>query len=528
MSRGRVCLLAVLPVLIAMLVAGGAVLPASASLLGDQVTIDTGAVRGTVTLDHRAFLGIPFAASTAGQGRFRPPQPVPPWTGTRDATASGPGCAQTPLPSSEDCLTIDVYTPPAWSGGNLPVMFWIYGGGYAFGSSGGYDPAPLLKQNVIVAIANYRVGPFGFLSLPGLDAESATGTSGNYGLMDQQAGLRWVQRNIGAFGGNPHDVTIFGESAGGNSVCQQVASPQSAGLFQRAIVQSGSCAGKNGLSTVPKAEMQQRSRALAQELGCTDPATEVACLRALPQDRLLSSKTLQFNLNLTWAPSVDGVIEPRALDQAWRAGAYQKVPLMIGGTHDEGRTFVALLDHALKLAPVGAAGYQSWVRTTFGANADAVLAKYPLSVFASPDLAKATVLTDSNFSCPLQLSLNEATASGATVYTFELADADPPLAGADPLMPLGNFHGSDVLYLFNSLQGIPSVRDTAQQSLSNQMVLAWTTFARTGQPGAIGALDWPVWTPADPRTVELDSAGNRLANDVAAAHSCAFWAPIIG
>ncbi|MEJ3746026.1 carboxylesterase family protein [Actinomycetes bacterium KLBMP 9797] len=526
----RLRLLVLLPVLIALVAGTGIAVTASASALsllpGEEVTIDTGKLKGRVRVDRREFLGVPFGESTAGEGRFRAPRPVAPWPDVRDATRPGPACAQL-LSPEEDCLTVDVYTPPLWAGRDLPVMVWIYGGAYVFGSSGGYDPAPLVKNNVIVVALNYRLGPFGFLSLPDLEGEDANGASGNYGLMDQELGLRWVRRNIAAFGGNPSTVTIFGESAGGNSVCHQVASPRNDGLFQRAIVQSGSCAARHGLTAVSKDEIRRRSRAFAEELGCTDPATEVACLRALPPDKLLASETTQFQLDLTWVPNVDGVTVPRPLDETWQSGDYRKVPMIVGGTRDEGRTFVALLDHLLTLSTVSPEEYERFARDTFGEDADAVLAKYPVSAFDSPDLTKATALTDASFSCPAALHIEQAHATGTQIFAFELNDVDPPLAFADPFMPMGNFHGVDVLYLFNSLQGIPAVRNATQQRLSDQMSAAWATFARTGEPGKVGGTAWPAWTPEEPQTIELNSAGNRLSATVPADHNCDFWTPLI-
>jgi para-nitrobenzyl esterase len=526
MTRANARLLVLLPVLVTLLVGAGVVVAVRASALsllplpGREVTIDTGKVKGNVRLDRREFLGIPFAAPTDGDGRFRAPRPPARWSGVRDATKAGAACPQV-LPSSEDCLTVDVHTPPLSAGTDLPVMVWIYGGAFVFGSNSGYDPTPLVKKDVIVVNVNYRLGPFGFLSLPGLKES-------NFGLLDQQAGLSWVRRNIAAFGGDPDNVTVFGESAGGSSVCHQLASPLAEGLFQRAIVQSGSCSGENGLTPVSKDEIRKRSRAFAREMGCADPDAEVECLRALPQDKLLSSKTLEFQLDLTWVPSVDGVVVPRSLEDAWRTGDYQKVPMIVGGTRDEGRTFIALLDHLLTLSSVSPEEYAEFVRDAFGEDADAVLATYPVSAFDSADLAKATVLTDFSFACATAFHIEQADAAGSRVFAYELNDVDPPLAGVDPFMPMGNFHGSDVLYLFNSLQGIPAIRNGTQQKLSDQMVAAWTSFARSGDPGAVGGTDWPEWSAEQPRVIQLSSAGSKVSTAVPDDHNCDFWEPIVG
>jgi para-nitrobenzyl esterase len=540
-GRGLVVLSALVLALATLLTAGGPATPAASAFSagsGAVVAIDTGSIKGTVGVAERRFLGIPFAAPPTGSLRFRAPQPAASWSGVRDATRHGNSCPQsypvigTLIPSAEDCLNVDVYTPPAAASRNLPVMVWYFGGAYVLGSNSGYDPTPLVTQgDVIVVEVNYRVGPFGFLALPGLDAETASATSGNYGLLDQQAGLRWVRRNIAAFGGDRNNVTIFGESAGGNSVCQQVASPLAAGLFERAIVESGSCSGTNGLTTQPEATMVARSKAYAASLGCTAPATMVTCLRGLPVSRLLSSPTVQLSsLTTTWVPTVDGYVEPRALDDAWRTGSYTKVPMIIGGNHDEYRLFMTLLE-LQKFARPSAADYATFIRQQFGASTNAILARYPASAFESPDLAQSAAMTDSFFQCPTVESIRRTTASGTRVWTYELNTTDPPLAvpGSGIFMPLGNFHTAELYYLFDTVQSIPVLsRDAAQRRLSAQLVRAWTTFARTGNPGPIGETAWPVWTPSAPETMSLSSAGSTLTTGIPVDHNCAFWAPIIG
>jgi para-nitrobenzyl esterase len=552
-APGRVRALATTVALLGLMVAGfGAVQADAARLTGtvptitgrttaraDVVRTDLGLVRGEVSSDHRRFSTIPYAAPPVGALRFRAPQPAAAWSGVRDTTGSPAACPQstpvvgTLLPSQEDCLTLDVYTPPVGRTG-LPVMVWFYGGGYVLGATGS-DPMPLIRTGrVIVVEVNYRLGPFGFLSLPGLDAESPNGTSGNAGLLDQQAGLRWVQRNIAAFGGDPSNVTIFGESAGGNSVCQQVASPLARGLFAKAISQSGACSGA-ALRTVPKADMVARSRTFAAELGCTDPGTALACLRRLPASKLLSSKTVQFtSMALTWQPSIDGYVEPRNLDDAWATGNFAHVPMIIGNNHDEGRLFVFLFDHLQTLQPVSAAGYTDFVRRTFGRSADQVLARYPVSAYDSPDLAEAAVITDAFFACPAAWSTQRLTAAGQRVRAYQLATVDPPLQ-IDPYLPLGNAHFLDLFYLFDSIQQIPLLplpvtRDDTQAELSTQIVDAWTSFAATGDPNGtagVGGVSWPAWAPGG-QVLQLDAVGNRVITDLASQHDCGFWEPLRG
>lgn len=505
-----------------------------AALPANLVFTSDGAVWGSVTPTMRTFFGIPFAKPTSGALRFHAPVPVAPWLGVRLALWHSTPCAQslpvvgTLLPSGEDCLGVDVYTPPAAVSHNLPVMVFIYGGGYVIGSNDGYDPTPIVNTGkVIVVTLNYRVGPFGFLALPGLDSESPGDTSGDYGLMDQQAGLRWVRQNIAAFGGNPSNVTIFGESAGGNSVCQQIASPLAAGLFQRAISESGSCSGTT-MQESSEATMVQRSEAYAARVGCPDLATMVACLRALPVSALLNDPSVAFGSGPTvWEPAVDGYVEPRGLDDAWRSGQYNHVPMLLGNNLNEGRLFVALQELSSGSA-ITPAEYETSLQE-FGSDASSVLAEYPIAAYGAADLAESAVVTDSAFACPATYTAAEATATGQPVWTYEFADPDPPYSGLDKFMPLGDYHASELFYLFNSVNLIPApTRTAAQSALSAQMVNAWTTFASTGQPGPVGGTAWPQWSPWSPQTMVLTSLGSHLSSGVAAEHKCGFWTGIIG
>lgn len=541
----------ILALVLAPIMVMGALTAQSASAFslvpGEDVTVDTGTLQGNVMLDHREFLGIPYAAPPVGPLRYRPPQPAASWTGERSARDKGAACAQSvPIlgpdtSSSENCLYLDVYTPPAVlpaaRSRHLPVMVWFYGGAYLSGSTQQYDPTPLVtKGGAIVVQVNYRVGPFGYLALPGLAGESPTGTAGNYGFQDQLAGLKWVQRNIAAFGGDAHNVTIFGESAGGNSVCLQVASPASAGLFQRAIVQSGSCGGASPMKAIGQPTAFGNSEAYARSVGCPVLASMVACLRGKSQSDLLKPSSVQFtSMALTWVPSLDGHFVPRPADDAFRAGSYNHVPILIGGHHDEGRFFLELFYHLSKLRVSTATEYAHDVRQVWGANADRVLALYPISRYGSPDLAAAAVWTDGSFACS-ELAATRAidepnSRVGQPVYAYELNDRKPPLSDIDPLMPLANYHGADLFYLFSKASGIPVLHlDRDQQRLSNQMIRYWTTFARTGNPNAFGAPFWPAWTPSSQSILKLTSAGSTpfAASSFANDHHCDFWNGIYG
>ncbi len=496
------------------------------------VQTDKGAVRGMFSGGAREFLGIPYAAPPVGALRWRPPQPVAPWQGVRDATQFGNVCAQTGnigtgvlnTSTAEDCLYLNVDTPRDPRGQHLPVMVWIHGGGFTGGAASIYDASVLApKGNAVVVTINYRLNAFGFLALPSLDKENADNSSGDFGLQDQQAALRWVQRNAFAFGGNPHNVTIFGESAGGASVCMNMASPTAAGLFRHAIAESG-C-----LFPAPsKQAAEQQGTALATSLGCTDPATAAACMRAKPVPDILKAEGGQG-----WSPDTGGSTLPVEPQTAFATGRYNRVPLLNGTNHDEGRFFVAL-GFDLAGHPITAEQYPALVAGLVGASAaPAVLAHYPLSAFSSPDLAYAQIFTDSRFSCPALAA--DSLAAGSGVYAYEFSDPNPPNDfGITFTFPLGAAHSTELQYVFQKVPvlGTNPPFTPQQLALSNQMIGYWSRFAAAGTPNAIfaHAPHWPRFIPARPRIQELVPAATAPvgASTFAVAHQCAFWASIEG
>ena len=296
-----------------------------------MVRTDKGLVRGVENGGAREFLGIPYAAPPVGPLRWRPPQPAARWRGIRDAGKPGNVCAQngsvaTGVPvtsTAEDCLYLNVYTPATSSFRPRPVMVWIHGGGFTGGAGSVYDGGPLaVTGNAVVVTINYRLGPFGFLALPSLDAESPGGSSGDYGLEDQQAALRWVRRNARAFGGDPRNVTIFGQSAGGESVCDNMASPTATGLFAHAITESGCL---QPLQNQQQAEHHDAS--FAAQLGCTSAATAAACLRGKPVTSLLAAAG---GVPDGWAPVVGGAALPLQQATAFATGRYTAHPAAPG------------------------------------------------------------------------------------------------------------------------------------------------------------------------------------------------------
>lgn len=486
------------------------------------VSVTGGAIRGMRSDGVVKYLGVPFAEAQ----RFAPPRPAVPWDGVRAAVGHGPQCPQSaPVPgapglqpSSEDCLSIDVYVPEHPAAATLPVMVWLYGGAFVLGSNAQYDsPARLVRDGqVIVAIPNYRVGPFGFLALPELAAEGAAGT---FGTLDQQAALRWLRDNAAAFGGDPGNVTLFGESAGGMSVCTQLASPSARGLFAKAIIESGSCA--RSPLVPPTAEVAyRRSADYAASLGCGDPATRLACLRALPADRLLDSPTTTLNtMAVTWTPVLDGIVLTDTPENALAGGAARDIPLVVGSNADEGATFIALLDYLRGAIPTDA-DYRAWARDLFDDNSDSVLDRYPAAAFASPAAAKERVITDGFFACPAQFTADAARRGGASAWRYRFGDTPLP---ANPLLP-GAFHGAEVPYVFSALMGIPVPLPPEADLLSRRIQHSWAQFAHTGNPETPDFTPWPHTNPAT--TLELSSHHIAVTDSFADRHHCDLWASI--
>jgi para-nitrobenzyl esterase len=497
-------------------------------LLPLVVRTHDGAVKGFRTTLAREFLGIPYAAPPVGALRWRPPKPAAPWHGTRSAAKAGRNCPQTgslatgvPVTStSQNCLFLNIYTPRSASGAasrrGLPVMVWIHGGGFTGGAGRIYDGAVLAsKGHVIVVTINYRLNAFGFLALPSLDAEHGN-SSGDYGLMDQQAALRWVRANARAFGGDPKNVTIFGESAGGASVCADMASPTAAGLFQHAIAESGCL-----FPAQTKQAADQQGNALAKSLHCTRPATAAACLRGKSVSAILKAAAAG-----SWGPVVSAPVLPQSPITAFLRGKYLHVPLLQGTNHDEGRFFTGI-EFDLTGHPITKKQYPGLVKAQFGAKAGArVLAAYPLSAYQSPDLAYSAVLTDSTFSCPALGA--DVLAAGSKVYAYEFSDPNPPNDfGIKFTFPLGAAHSTELQYVFQRvplLDTVPSFRP-AQLVLSNQFIAYWTQFAATGNPNHRGEPNWPRFTNTDQRIQELipSATAPEAGSKFSRFHHCALW-----
>ncbi|MFJ7772391.1 carboxylesterase/lipase family protein [Streptomyces sp. NPDC097107] len=493
--------------------AGPVAAPAATAADGTTVTTRYGQVRGETGESANAYLGIPYAAPPVGDRRWRPPAPPARWTGVRDATAPGNPCMQAdsstpwgdlagPGTPSEDCLYLNVHTPAERSSREKPVMVWIHGGGFTIGSGTFYDGGELAARgDVVVVTLNYRLGAFGYLAHPDLAGESPEGVSGNYGLLDQQAALHWVRQNIAGFGGDPGNVTIFGESAGGGSVCQHLVSPRTLGLYDRAIAQSG-CG-----FPLPTQESQQRTGASwADSLGCAD----VACLRAEPAGELL---TAAMNPGARWVPNVDGRVLPLQIPDALEKGRFHRVPVLQGTTADEGRLTVATT-YDLAGRRLTAAGYPVAVRALYGDRSDAILARYPLSEYGTPAEALGAVFTDSQFAC-LQSRTAELMADHTRSYQYEFADRQAVDYLNLPIsFPLGAPHGSEIRYVFGGVSGTP-----AQNALAAKMIGYWTNFAHTGVPYAAHAPRWSQYPKVQVLAPDAITQSTTFPQD----HKCDLW-----
>ncbi len=475
-----------------------------------------GWVQGKTAGTTDEYLGIPYAAPPVGALRWQPPQPPAPWPGVRQATSFAPHCPQPPsafgvASTSENCLYLNVFTPAGERGRNLPVVVWVHGGSLLVGESDDYNPAALVRDGVIVVTINYRLGALGFLADAAL-ASHPGGPSGNYGLMDQQAALRWVHCNIRGFGGDPGNVTLAGESAGGLSVLAQLVSPGARGLFQRAIVESGTY----NLTQQPLATAEAAGAAFAAKVGCaTDTA---ACLRSLPVSTIVDNEDFSG-----YTPNVDGAVLPETIKTALASGQFSHVPVIIGTNRDEWRLFVAL-DQVSGGPPVTAANYQAMIAATLGVPAPAaaaIAAEYPLSGYSSPSVALGAVGTDAIFACPALLA--EAFLSKYTpTYAYEFNDENAPERYLPPVgFPYGAAHASELQYLFAlSNTPYPGVLSAAQERLARTMKRYWTNLAKTGAPAA----RWPLFTDASQQVLSLVPPRPRVETDYAAEHHCAFWA----
>ena len=453
------------------------------------VKTDAGSVSGLQQGNLRVFMGIPFAAPPTGELRWRPPAPVQPWDGVKETKVFSPACPQPTLADptlnmSEDCLYLNVWTPAKSADEKLPVMIFIYGG--AFGKIAGsmplYNGTALAEKGVVVVTTNYRVGALGFLAHPELDAESPYNVSGNYGLLDQIAALQWVQKNIGEFGGDPSRVTIFGQSAGGESILIHLISPQSKGLFSQAIVESGTFwtngAEIDALNSKPDAE--QLGQTFAQGLGYSGPGT-IAQMRTLDARKIADATPwpaapFQMVNMRHFEPTIDGWLITDSPDELFRLHRINPVPLIIGSNADDGTTLAAG-------ANMTVVEYQTFILNRFGKESDAVLAKYPANSTAEVQLRLEQIMTDYDFSDAVKFVAGSMADTNTSTWRYQYSYVLPG-------QPYGAFHGSETILLFR----VPIPPDPANDRVADNLIDLWTRFAKTGDPNGGMDLHWPAYS----------------------------------
>lgn len=503
----------------ALLVASSMAAASEPAPLADPLRIVSGLIAGADAGEGvRVFRGIPFAAPPVGENRWKPPAPAEPWEGVRDCVDFGPSCPQPKTSlfgpagavkgeSSEDCLYLNVWTPARAAEDRLPVMVWIHGGGFSIGSGSekSYEGTNLAREGVVVVTINYRLGIFGFFAHPLLSAESERSVSGNYGFLDQIAALQWVRRNIGAFGGDPDCVTIFGESAGGVSVSDHMVCPMSKGLFHRAIAQSGGAYFRarhltkrlNGKESVE--EMGER---LASELGCDGSDDPLAALRGLEADVLLEASSAAvglFSKGNRFGPVVDGWVFPEAPADLFEQGKMHDVPFLTGSNADEGTMFLKNLPVRTPLA------YRLTLRAMFPDRFRDVIRLFPARTAEEVPAALDDVVTVSSFAAPARAMCRNMASVKSPAWLYHFARVPDTM-----LKSFGAFHGLEIAYVFGHLKTWAGFDET-DRALAEAMRGAWVRFAATGDPNGEGLPDWPAYEAETDRAMVFGDAIEAVA-----------------
>jgi para-nitrobenzyl esterase len=497
---------------------------AGASADAPVAQTSTGRVLGATAGGIEVFRGVPYAAPPVGNLRWRPPQPPAKWGGVRDATAFGASCPQSldspmmmvgPLVKiGEDCLTLNVWTP-ATDTGRRPVMLWIHGGGFftGAGSEKQFDGIPYAERGVVLVTVNYRLGRLGFFAHPALKAVAGE-PRGNYGLMDVLAALRWVRDNIASFGGDPGNVTIFGESAGGIAVADLMVSPMAQGLFQKAIIESGAFPRpmRDIATDRPGAPSEQTlGRAFAEGLGIggNDPA---AALRALPVEKIAPGAPDELGqIQAMASPMVDGAMLPDDVFLRYAKGEITKVPLLIGSTGAEALVWAFGRDGKMATYPLLPFDPVRF-RSAFGSDADRVMAAYGARYGGDMANAGPILATDMAVGAASRYFADRAAAAGCPTFLYHFSAIPTPLRGLTPGAP----HGTEIPYVFGTLAKLRNVGGGMTESdlaLSRTVIAYWVSFAKTGNPNGAGRLSWPPRSGKDGAFLDFTDQGPVAAAD---------------
>ncbi len=461
-----------------------------------NVKIGAGTLQGVWVADAphlAAFLGIPYAAQPVGNLRWKAPQSPTSWTGIRNAAKYGPACPQTPSPwlpemlgiqkmrTDEACLYLNVWSPNLHDAAKLPVMVWVHGGGNVEGSAE-WPPlgSTLAREGVVVVSLNYRLGVFGFFAYPTLAKESPHHVSGNYGHLDQVEALRWVKRNISRFGGDPNNVTVFGASSGALDICNLMASPIAAGLFQRAIMQSGVCV--DSVYPVTR-QAEANGELLAKDLGIQPGPGSLAALRALPAEKLLLTAAKDDRVDLE--PLVDGWFFPEQPAAAFANGRQAKIPVAVGSNDDEVSIFASPLVGGKSNRPRTVEQYREWLGREFGPMADKVFAQYPASADKDVPAVFQTMDTDFDFGFGARLLAIEMAETHQPAYLYHFT-----YVGAKEFASLGAFHSEESMFLSKKYWTTWTHRPY-DKTLSNAIIGYWVQFAKTGNPNNSALPRWP-------------------------------------
>ncbi|MDC3962202.1 carboxylesterase/lipase family protein [Polyangium jinanense] len=476
------------------------------------VATDSGLVRGNLEGASWVYRGIPYAAPPTGDLRWKPPELAACWDGVRDASAFGAQCPQIDEKTKtaigdEDCLSLNVWAPDgAADSAPLPVLFFVHGGGNIQGSSSETLPGGALiyngqdlaeSQKAVVVTINYRLGALGFLALPELAAETPNAASGNYGLQDQIAALKWVQKNIAAFGGDPKRVLLFGESAGALNTLTLMASPLAKGLFSAALAESG------GTTSTPKQEAEAAMSERVAESSCGSAADKLACLRGKTAAELLAELPGSIGIGSVsvgsdaskYGPVIDGYVLPKATLATFSAGEHNRVPLVIGTNGDELAKGMAIQVSTLQQ-------YENVVTQSFGPLAPQVLAAYPAGDYPTPQDALVALYSDLRFNCPNR-SIARAVAGSQSepVYRYFFTRRAKTAQGENPAA-----HAVELLYVFRTLTDIPLYSPVAEDlTLADAMMGYWGRFGATGDPNGSGAAPWPPYDAQKDTHIVLDA-----------------------